>query len=1270
MTTLEPGARQLPFHHVTIRAPWQDTGWTGVVCARPLANTSCLILPRISQARKDDVEEAAAGNRLDELQGEYRPPCIAERVSFMAPFELVRTMRHPYAENNPETHGHFAATRFVQPPYSAACVPFRWMLRGEVEGNPKESSQGLAESMRLGWVTDREPSLPFTTSWVQERGNQRVLLDTFFSALRPQESLCFFYAKRTPLSEQARRVILGVGRVLSVGEPTEYEYSVASPPLQSALWERNIGHSIRPGFLDGFLFPYQEVLALGEQDGSLNPEEFVAFAPDEYFDAYSYGSELLTHDGAVASLVTCAAALHQIRARVDGPWDAVLGWVDNQLNRLWKARGAFPGLGSALSAFGFEWGFQHGSLLAYEIELVREREGGDKGAWEHVDAVMDEPATLGGPIAELLPASMCKGWKRIGTERRALLELLSRCSLSGEQALRLYDRTQRADARIDASDGELLANPYLFFERDRRSAEPIAFGAVDRGLFPDESIRRAHPLASPSLVEDPADPRRVRALVTDILEDAASEGHTILPRDWLIRSARERSLQPPCPLGEDVLAASDASFLPVVARTATRAGEPAYQVDRLVECRDIIRREVLARRKGRPHEAALDWRSLVDQGLGASLPPGSEERELEVRARAEKASALEEVFRSRLSVLLGPAGTGKTTLMRMLCALPEVAGPGILLLAPTGKARVRLEELTGQRGKGRTIAQFLIGYHRYDGSTGTYFPNRSAPRCTEYRTVVLDESSMLTEDQLAEVFDALSGVERYVLVGDPRQLPPIGPGRPFVDIVRELAPDGLEAVFPRVGPGYAELTIPRRQAAGVSVDVLLAAHFSGRALDPGADEVWELVQAQTDERLRMVQWSDSHDLHAKLIEELTSALKLEGKEDELGFELALGGARYKDLDRAFFANRFKDNPGAGSKVEAWQILSPLRAGQEGVDAANRMIQERFRRRWKEMAVVEGWARKVTRPFGPQSILYGDKVINTVNQRRFDVWPKLEGEGYIANGDLGVVVGQYKGSNWKLKGLPWKLEVEFAGQLGHKFGFSKAEFGDEAANPLELAYALTVHKTQGSEFGITFVILPNPCWLLSRELLYTALTRHRQRLVILHQGPFLDFRRYASEEHSEISRRMTNLLTDPLPRPVHLGLQIRFLEDGLIHRTERGELVRSKSELVIADKLHARGVDYAYERPLILGEGRVRFPDFTIADDARGVTFYWEHLGLMDDPSYRSRWERKRAEYQRFGILPWNDGGGKKGTLIETRDDPGGALDAGRIAKLIEDVLMA
>ena len=1264
-------ARHLPPHHITIRVPWHDGGWRGKVCSRPLDNSSCLILPRIGEGRRDDVETRCAGQRLDELDRADLPPCVSERVSFMAPFALSRTMTHPYTGFYPATHGHFAPTRFVQPAYSAACVPFRWMLREKVEGSAKNREIGIAEGLKIGWEPDREPDVrnrqgkQVETAWAQERDNQLALLDTFFSALRPEESLCFFYAKRTPLSEQSRRVIVGVGRVRSVGDHTEYAYRDEGRPLRSVLWERNVGHSIRPGFGDGFLFPYQEALALADREG-VDPEKFVAFAPDEHFDAYSYGAELLTHDGAVASLVACAATLHRVRGRIDGPWEQAIGWIGKQLNRLWKARGAFPSLGSALSAFGYEWGFRHGSLLAYEIELLRERQGGDD-PWVLVDAVMADPAKLGGPIARLLTPGLRRGWKRLSAERRTLLQLLSRCAISDNQALRVYDTAERAKAGLQVNDAELLGNPYLLFERDRRSPDPIAFGGVDRGLFPEETVREQFPLSEPSRIDDPADERRVRALVVDLLENAAVEGHTLLPRSWIIRRARERALQPPCPLGENVLDACAKSFEPIVIRAATRANEPAYQVDRLAECRTIIRREVLRRRRGRPHAVDHAWRELVDVGLDDPLPVDLDERALEERARLEKAAALEQLFCSRLCVLIGPAGTGKTTLLRMLCSLPTLAEKGLLLLAPTGKARVRLEEQTGMRGAGKTLAQFLIQQQRYDGETGAYYPRMRAPRCGHYRTVVVDECSMLTEKQLAALIDSLSNVERLVLVGDPRQLPPIGAGRPFVDIVQEVEPDAFKPPFPRCAPGYAELTIPRRQRVTARADVLLASHFSGQPLDPGADAVLDAGRRGIDGGLRLVRWDQPEELQEKLVSELVEVLDLAGPDDELGFEESLGGARYGDIPWSFFWSRYGSNPGAAARAEAWQMLSPVRAGFVGVDALNRMLQTRFRGKAREAAEVKGWGRKMPRPMGPQMLLYGDKVINVINQRRRDVWPKPAGEAYLANGDIGIVVGEYKTK--KFKGLPRKLEVEFAGQLGPKYRFYPGEFGDEAPNPLELAYCLTVHKTQGSEFGVTFVVLTNPCWLLSRELLYTALTRHQKRLVIFHEGPFVEYRRYAADDHSEIARRMTNLFADPLPCEVTVNAQQRFLEAGLIHRTERGDLVRSKSELVIADKLHARGIDYAYEQPLVFSDGRTRYPDFTIADHAMGVTFYWEHLGMLDNLGYRARWEKKRAEYLKNGIRPPGDGGGPEGTLIETRDEPGGRLNAAAIASVIDGVIL-
>jgi len=279
------------------------------------------------------------------------------------------------------------------------------------------------------------------------------------------------------------------------------------------------------------------------------------------------------------------------------------------------------------------------------------------------------------------------------------------------------------------------------------------------------------------------------------------------------------------------------------------------------------------------------------------------------------------------------------------------------------------------------------------------------------------------------------------------------------------------------------------------------------------------------------------------------------------------------------------------------------------------------------------------------------------------------DSYVANGDVGLVVGNYKTK--KQKKLYPVLEVEFTSQPTYGYSFPVWEFsGEDGTPPLELAYALTVHKTQGSEFGTTFVVLPNPCWLLSRELLYTALTRQQARVVILHQGDVRDLRRYSRETHSDIARRLTNLFgKKPNPIAFEVDGSKRFLEDRLIHRTKRDDLVRSKSEVIIANELLAQGIDrYEYEAELKLPDGRTHLPDFTIVDDDTGERYYWEHLGLLHNPEYAARWEQKLAAYRAADILPHEEGGGAAGTLIATRDDEAGGIDAKAIAELIAEVL--
>jgi hypothetical protein len=269
MTTLA-AKLAFPLRHLSIRVPWHDNGWNGTVCRAPKLNSACLKLKRIANERKDDYEQAVAGRSIQELSGPFLPCCIDERAMFMAPFEYTKIANHPYAKSSPDTHGHFAPTPLRHPPYSAACIPFRWFFRVSMERMACEYGLDLDQQ--------REPELPFETIWVQERDNHVALLNGFFGHVQPQKSLCFFYAKEVPFVEKFGRVLIGVGRVVHIGDPKEYEYQ-RKGPLRSMLWERMVQHSIRPGFEDGFLLPYHAAIELAKARSDFDPAEVAAMAP-------------------------------------------------------------------------------------------------------------------------------------------------------------------------------------------------------------------------------------------------------------------------------------------------------------------------------------------------------------------------------------------------------------------------------------------------------------------------------------------------------------------------------------------------------------------------------------------------------------------------------------------------------------------------------------------------------------------------------------------------------------------------------------------------------------------------------------------------------------------------------------------------------------------------------------------------------------------------------------------------------------------------------
>ena len=216
---------------------------------------------------------------------------------------------------------------------------------------------------------------------------------------------------------------------------------------------------------------------------------------------------------------------------------------------------------------------------------------------------------------------------------------------------------------------------------------------------------------------------------------------------------------------------------------------------------------------------------------------------------------------------------------------------------------------------------------------------------------------MLTEDQLAATLDAIetTSVERLILVGDPRQLPPIGAGRPFVDIVRYLNGDDAN-IADKAPPGYAELKIVRRQteqsvAAGqppaARDDIILSRWFGGEAPDPGADEAWDRLASGKSIGIRAVRWEDDADLQTKLLAQIKAATQaishrqgFDEARDDASFEISLGGRPFNDVVYFNPSRLSKDAQGAerrsggGADAEAWQILSPVRAGETGVDGLN------------------------------------------------------------------------------------------------------------------------------------------------------------------------------------------------------------------------------------------------------------------------------------------------------------------------------------------------
>lgn len=1266
----------LPTKHLSARVPWHDNRWNGRTCCNVLDNSFCRILPLIDQRKKPSEEP---NDRA--IDDRNMPPCVNEKGLFMSPADFTRQLKHAWTDINPMFREYRPGT-YHHKPYSFNVVPFFWMMKE----NAKQKNPHFSEKASM-YELDYRPELEEEIDkqlgfegniWVQHPHNQKVLLDGFFDCLKPRESLVFFYSKHTPLSEPNERVIVGVAKVRNqIGPILQYEFPANFRGHRGHPWDRCIQHTLTPDDQDGFLLPYHEILEFNAQSGvDLDLHDYVAIAPD--FAQYSYASELIEHDTAIDSLLIIAETLRKSAALLGRSFDLELKWVDNEISRIWDMRGAFPGMGPVLSALKIE----NGNSIAWEIEKYIMEKDGDllhTNPWDVFENSLDTPEVnfKSQRTLDLFNPTVRMIWKSTPGKKKAYYKLMSRSQLNNFQALYLVENALTLFESYDA----VLSNFYLVYEKTRLTETGITFRQIDKALLPPKDFAEMFPFLDETKLTGKLDERRARALNVWMLEEAALEGHTLIPFDDLLRRVEEKSLDTNFPANDDILQAyAESSFYQEeigLIEPGKHNKVPFLKLVRLIAVRNKIRQKLKFERiKNQPYDIQNDWLKLInesDEFKDKILDPNASDYDTEFLARREKAEALRVMTQYRFSVLIGPAGSGKTTLLKILESLPEFKG-NLLKLAPTGKARVKL----GSDGK--TVAQFLFP-HRYHGLTSRYYINEDAPRTSTARNVIIDESSMLTEDQLAAIFDSLGATDRIILVGDYRQLPPIGAGRPFADIVQMLKPDVFDDVDVRCGPAFAELKQIRRQVSSPNDqrwDVALSQCFSDEPAEDSFDVFRKLCDGQIkSNHIRLEKWYASQDFQELFQRILNEELGLESGEEIKAFNRSLGAVDSGEFQYFNYGN-------AEKTIENWQIISPINGMGYGVKEINKNVQNTYRRNFIDLALnakAEGadWhrSRKIAKPKGNDGIVYGDKVINLRNMNwgeKGHVNPyskKKEALNYIANGEIGVITGDWRKKGDTSKGEP-NLHIAFSTQPGYEYVFWANNFDKENNNgySLELAYAITVHKAQGSGFKKVFFVLPSRGRILSRELLYTALTRQEDKIIILHQGDFRDFLRLASTENSATAERFTDLFTLPELKQY----KDRWYDTKYVNVSERGEPMISKSEVIVANCLnkYKSQINYVYEDKLkIESEERVVKPDFMIEHLDNGRIFYWEHLGMMTKKDYREKWLKKLDGYRKDGFLMHTEATYKDSkVLIITEDNPNGGIDSKYIDSIVQEIILS
>ena len=370
------------------------------------------------------------------------------------------------------------------------------------------------------------------------------------------------------------------------------------------------------------------------------------------------------------------------------------------------------------------------------------------------------------------------------------------------------------------------------------------------------------------------------------------------------------------------------------------------------------------------------------------------EREQGVQYAPLQRQAVELAAKEELLLLTGGPGTGKTTSVRAIVALFERMGLNVLLAAPTGRAAKRMGELCDRDAQ--TIHR-MLGM-TFNDQTGEVTFTKGEKEPLEADALIVDETSMVDLSLMRALLAALRPGCRLVLVGDPDQLPSVGAGNVFSDLIRS----GRNA------------------------------HLVNTGMPP------KLKNTATDDFFFLPR-RDS----VRLVETVVELCK----------------------------TRLPDK--MGIPADELQVLTPTRRGDAGTRSLNFALQA---------ALNPPKPGKQERRFGELIFREGDRVMQTRND--YDVvWQKEDGTAGtgIFNGDVGKI-----------------LQIDPSGELiSIAFDDRVATYTADMLAELDMAYAMTVHKAQGSEYrAVIFVSAPAAPGLMVRGVLYTAITRARELLILV------------------------------------------------------------------------------------------------------------------------------------------------------------------------------